>query len=76
MSCISRARENIIMEVPKKNTDLKFSATLAYNGNFIKVFFKAPALECIFYDSWSLDIFFGTSSIYLNILNSCFTNLL
>ena len=39
--------------------------TLAYNGISIIVFFKAPALECIFYDNWCLHIFLGTSSSFL-----------
>ena len=57
MSCISSATENIIMEVPQKILIKTFPAKLAYNGNSIIVFFKAPALECIFYDTWSSDIF-------------------
>ena len=39
-----------------------FCDTCLY-GISIIIFFKAPALECIFYDTWSLDIFWGTSSI-------------
>ena len=51
MFCISSATENILMEVPHKILILSFSATLAYNGNPIIIFFKAPALECIFYNT-------------------------
>ena len=42
------AEENIIMEVPKKIQIYKFSATLAYNGISMIIFFRAPAIECIF----------------------------
>ena len=49
MSFNSSATENIRMEVPKKI--VTFSATLVYNENFIIIFFKAPDLECIFYDT-------------------------
>ena len=45
----SSATENIIMEVPQKIQFFTFSATIAYNGISIIIFFKAPALECIFY---------------------------
>ena len=41
----SSATENIIMEVPQKIQFFTFSATLAYNGISIIIFFKAPALE-------------------------------
>ena len=49
MYCISSATENIIMEVPQKISKSAFSATLAYNGIDILIFFKVPALKCIFY---------------------------
>ena len=62
MFCISSDTENIIMEVPQKILIWTFFATLAYNGNCIIVFFKAPALECTFYDTLSSDIFLGTFS--------------
>ena len=62
MSCISSATENIMMEVPQKMLIQTFSVTLAYYVNSIIVFFKAPALKCIFYDTWSSDIFSGCLS--------------
>ena len=48
---ISSATENIIMEVPQKIPISAFSATLAYIGIPITIFFKAPASECIFYNT-------------------------
>ena len=50
------------MEVSQNIPIYSYSVTLAYNGISIIVFFKAPDLKCIFYDTWSSDIFLGTSS--------------
>ena len=38
------------------NGNASENTTLAYNGISIRIYFKAPALECIFYDTWSTDI--------------------
>ena len=38
--------------------------------NFIDIFLQTPALECIFGDTWSSDIFAGTSSTLLGLLYS------
>ena len=57
-----KCHKNIIMKVPQKILILTFSAILANNGNSIIVMFGAPALDCIFYDTWPSDIFFCTSS--------------
>ena len=73
MYCISSATENNIMEVPQKIPISAFSATLAYNGISITIFFKAPALVHIFYDTWSEDIFLGTSSTLIQVITACET---
>ena len=62
MYCISSATKNAIMEVSPKIPIYTFLATLAYNGISIIAFLKAPALECIFGDTWLTGIFGGTSS--------------
>ena len=46
---IPSAQENITMEVPQKIQIYTFSATLGH----IIIFFKAPALECIFFGTTS-----------------------
>ena len=43
-----------------------FSVALAFNGIAIITFLKTPAFECIFYNTWSLFIFWGTSSTRFN----------
>ena len=61
------------MEVPHKILIQTISVTLAYDGISITIFFKAPALECILYDTWSSDIFQGTYSTSSKSCNaSCF----
>ena len=57
VNCMSSATENIMMKVPQKIPIYTFSATLAYNGIFIIIFVRAPALECIFRGTGSSDIF-------------------
>ena len=67
MYCISSATKNAIMEVSPKIPIYTFLATLAYNGISIIAFLKAPALECIFGDTWLTGIFGGTSSTRASI---------
>ena len=52
MYCIPSAAENIIMEMPQKIRIYTFSAALGHNGISIIIFSSAPALECIFSDTW------------------------
>ena len=59
---ITSAEENIIMEMPQKIRIQTFSAALGHNSISIMIFSLAPALECIFSDTWFSDIFFGTTS--------------
>ena len=54
---IPSAEENIIMEVPQKILIYTFSATLGHIGSSNIIFFKAPALECIFSYTLSNQIF-------------------
>ena len=56
------AKKNIIMKVPHKIPIYTFYVTLGQNDISNVIFFKAPALECIFSDTWSSDIFFVTTS--------------
>ena len=59
---IPSAEEKIIMEMPQKIRIQTFSAALGHKGISIIIFSSSPALECIFSDTWSSDIFFGTTS--------------
>ena len=45
-----------------ENTDLDIFCDTCLQWEFHYSIFKAPALECIFYNTWSSDIFLGTSS--------------
>ena len=58
----AKCQKNIIMKVPHKIPIYIFSATLGQNDISNIIFFKAPALACIFSDTWSSDIFFVTTS--------------
>ena len=42
-----------------------------YTREFHYSIFKTPDLECIFYDTWSSDIFLGTSSICFRFKTKC-----
>ena len=68
MYCISSVIEYIIMEVSQNVPIFSYSVTLAYNGIYIKIYFKTTALKCIFSDTWSGSIFSDTSSMI-----NCFT---
>ena len=46
--CISRAAENIILQVPQKMPIYTFLVALSFNGMSIIIFERAPVLECIF----------------------------
>ena len=50
MYFISSVIEYIIMVVSQNMPIYTYSLTLAHNGIFIKLYLKAPALECIFRD--------------------------
>ena len=60
--CISSVIEYIIMEVSQNIPIYWYSVTVDYNGIFIILYLKTPALECIFSNSWSWSIFSHTSS--------------
>ena len=56
MFCMPSAIEDILMEVPLNIPQMASSMALAYNVIPIMISLKAPALECIFKGTWSLDI--------------------
>ena len=54
----------------KENTDLDIFCDTCLQWEFHYSIFKAPALEYIFYNTWSSDIFLGTSSSSFYYLNN------
>ena len=71
MSCMSSATENMLMEVPQKiHFNIHFLRQIITMGILSYYFFKAPDLECVFYDNWSSDIFLSTSSTWYSSIVS------
>ena len=67
MYCISSATEYVIMKVSQNIPIYTYSTTLAYNLILILIYLKTPALECIFRDTWSWNIF-SSSTLQITVL--------
>ena len=58
MYCISSVIENVIIKMSENIPIYSYYVTIAYNGIFIIMYLKTPALDSIFSDTWSWSIFF------------------
>ena len=56
---IAGVGKNIVLA---KISTFTFLATPALECNLSEIFLQTPALECMFGDTWSSDIFAGTTS--------------